>query len=105
MRVVQQLTVSFVSLLALSGCGGGCFTCEIMGDADETAHISTISRPMLPDKTMQDPRIVDASCHDLATQRANDEASLGFDQAIFQQIIERTYSDCIVAKGRYGSGH
>jgi hypothetical protein len=45
---------------------------------------------------------LDTSCHVLATQRADDEAGQGFDEATMQGIIARTYSDCLAAKKRFG---
>jgi len=37
--------------------------------------------------------------------RASDEASAGFDQALLDEMVIRTYADCVAAKQRFGIGH
>lgn len=99
MRAVEPLAIIIACLFLLSGCEGGCFTCDILGDPQEpVAAAPDVNQPA------RNPEgLVDTPCHVLATQRADDEAGQGFDEATMQGIIARTYSDCLAAKKRFGS--
>ena len=101
MRALGPCAIIFASFLLLSGCEGGCFICDVPGDPEEPAATARDVNPPSPNPEGLAGTSVDTSCHVLATQRADDEAGQGFDEAMMQRIIARTYSDCLAAKKRF----
>ena len=71
-------------------------------EPQEPAATTVESSPPSSGREVSSGAVGDMSCHGLANQRAEDEASFGFDQVSLQQIIEKTYVDCVAAKQRYG---
>jgi hypothetical protein len=104
--ILQRLAIICVSAFALSGCGGGCFSCLIMGDSngpEEPSSIPADAPPRMSERGSTAGPAQDTSCRNLANQRAEDEAGMNFNPASWQQVIDRTYADCMAAMQRYGT--